>query len=138
MRTITDAQFRVAVAAAVAERGDDFIYPRGTCGWCVPDDGTHSISEAVDVPGAACLYVRTDVDEPACLFGLALTTCGVRPDELRPYEAWAVNDVLPLFIADVSEATQCAAGEAQREQDEGQTWGAALETFRRVAAELDD
>jgi hypothetical protein len=116
---ITDEQFTDALKAVVQERGKDFKYPRGTEGWSEKyGNGTYNTN---------CLYVRTDVEEPACLIGAALHKAGVSLEELRAQEgqsAWAFVETYGIS-GDKANAAQSA----QYVQDDGKTWGEALETF---------
>jgi hypothetical protein len=117
-----DNKFSNALRAAVAERGEGFVYPYGTEGWSPKDpyvDGEAFTSD--------CLYVRTDVDEPACLIGLALHKTGMSLDDLRKHESkssWAFMGELGYSIDIVN-----AASDAQQAQDKGKPWGAALDAF---------
>ena len=76
---VTTDQFTEAMRAAVAERGADWVYPRGERGWA---------------NGIACRYVRSDVIEPACIIGLALHRLGVPLDVLHDNEGESASTVI--------------------------------------------
>ena len=112
---ITRDQFTSAMHAAVAERGQDFVYPKEEPGW--------RLLSQTGIKG--CRYVREDVMEPACLIGVALSKCGVPLTQLRGMENAGAYQVLgALGFADT--VVRSAASEAQQAQDAGGTWGAAL------------
>jgi hypothetical protein len=117
--TDKDRKFIEAMRAAVADRGEDFVYPEGTEGWSPKDfDGLLSTD---------CLYVRTDVDEPACLIGLALHKTGISLDDLRNWEGNGAR--LVMGEKGYTYELTWAAAHAQANQDMGATWGQALDKF---------
>jgi hypothetical protein len=115
---ITEAQFTAAMEEAVQERGEDFTYPLYQPGW--DDNG--------------CRYVRSDVDEPACLIGVALFKCGVSLTNLSGFEGQPATSVLRI-LTDLNDdvwapAFHAAAFSAQRLQDAGRPWGDCLKEYK--------
>ena len=120
---ITDQQFIDALEAAVAERGRDFVYPRGDRRWSkLPDSDEETLVNS-------CLYVKPDGSGAACLIGLALHKAGVPLDYLAQHEGDPAGRV--MVNLGVSWPVRSAAGEAQSSQDLGATWGDALDEFYR-------
>lgn len=114
---VTEEQFTAAMRAAVEERGADYVYPvwdragaddyhdkYGTCKYSTPD-GT-----------------------PACIVGLALSK--IDPALVPPYKHNAGAHDLNVLGAGSDLAY--AAFAAQQEQDDGGTWGSALEQYLYV------
>ena len=118
--TVTEAEFTAAMEAAAAERGPDFVYPKGADGW------------VQDNPDGAdwCVYVRTDVDEPACIIGTALHRLGFPLSRLRCHEGDGSDDILEKLLPDLDEAAVSAAAAAQSAQDRGCTWEYALAAYK--------
>lgn len=104
-KPITVESLTAALREAVAERGEDWVYP----------------SEWRETPLGGCLYFRDG--EPACLFGLALSKHGYTSYDVREYVGIGVflRAYAPEFIE--------AAGKSQILQDEGATWGEALTKY---------
>lgn len=129
-RPITIEAFTAAIEAAVQERGPEFIYPKGEYGWRTligrPAGPSHDVT---------CLYVRTDADEPACIIGAALHQLGYPLAYLRRFEGDDGRDVLRMAIENVDERLVSAARAAQDHQDNGFTWGEALDVYRSVIAD---
>ena len=118
--TVTAEQFTAAMRAAVAERGRDFVYPRGVPGW---RSGPHL--------GNTCMYVRTDVDECGCLIGDAAHRVGVSLDQLREADVreFSAEEMLRVCIPGLPPRIWDAAGLAQTVQDSGRSWGLALDRY---------
>ena len=115
MTTITRENFTAALERAVAERGEDFVYP-----------------EAWMTSANACQYSLRD-GTPACIIGLALSY--IDP-ELVPDSFYfgAVDGVLEdLGVEDG--ALIIAARAAQIRQDRGYTWGRSLDAYKAVLEE---
>jgi len=103
---ITEENFTRAMEEAVRERGEGYCYQE-------------------DYDGPNCKY---QVDgQPACLIGLALDKLGVPYDE--SWEHNGASDVLGRLRA--SGRVMVAAHAAQRFQDIGHPWGAALEAYKK-------
>lgn len=112
---------------AVDEKGPEYVYPQG-------DEG--------------CSYVREG--RPSCMIGVALSRAGVSVDVLRVMDRgdWAdpsgePGDSAILIACEVSaelfgfstdDAAEVAFDQAQRMQDNGGTWGRALEVAREAVA----
>lgn len=112
MIKIDDAAFTAAMRAAVAERGEDYVFPNE---W---KDGA-----------SQCRYVQPDGDGPACLIGVALHRLGVPLDALLDQEGCSASHVVGAVASGVTYAAARAANKAQEAQDIGATWGAALARY---------
>lgn len=114
---ITRASFTAAMEAAVAERGADYVYTY-----------TKNIFNR-------CEYTEED-GAPGCIIGLALAKLGYTGENTRTLAygcgLGAVQALLRLGVHD--ERLRAAAELAQRAQDGGEDWGAALATYHRVLA----
>lgn len=110
---ITRESMRTALEEVVGERGRDFIYQAPL----------EEFAEGVFEHGQ-CLY-RSD-GKPSCLFGHALDRLGVPYNENWEYEE--IGAVLRGLSVDDT-LLQSACREAQEAQDEGRTWGHALDRF---------
>jgi hypothetical protein len=130
-RRITVAEFTAAMEAAVAERGRDFRYPKGREGWRTAKPDRHWPGGTPDV---TCLYVRADVNEPACIIGTALHRLGFSLSELSRHEGDDVRGVLGALLIEPDELLLAAAASAQDRQDAGFSWGLALDTYKGVLA----
>src|SRR5690606_28125878 len=120
---ITDQQFIDALEAAVAERGRDFVYPRGDRRWSkLPDSDEETLVNS-------CPYVKPGGAGAACLSGLALHKAGVPLDCLARREGHPAGRVRGSL--GVSWPVRSAAGGAQSSEDLGATWGDALDEFYR-------
>src|SRR5690606_15167232 len=108
---ITDQQFIDALEAAVAERGRDFVYPRGDRRW---SELTECDQETLV---NCCLCVKPDGSGAGCLIGRALHKAGVP----LGYLAQHVGDPAGRVMVNlgVSWPVRSAAGEAQASQDLG-------------------
>jgi hypothetical protein len=114
-------RFTVAMREVVADRGPNYVYPRGEAGWVEAEDPQEF--------SAGCRYVRADVEEPACLIGVALFKLGVTLDQLREAEGQTGGAVVFHFFPDAPLVLLVAIDRAQSYQDEGKTWGEALEAY---------
>jgi hypothetical protein len=100
----TEEAFTAAMRAAVAERGEDYVYPR-------------------EERGYACVY--TFNGEPDCLIGLALFKMGVPITFLQDCDG--MNNALGVLLdLGFSRYVADAADWAQSLQDKGHTWGESL------------
>lgn len=115
---ITNEEFIRAMREAVAQRGKDWVYPKGQKGWVVQSSYTDDDS---------CVYVRTDEDSCGCLIGQALHLAGVELQWLRAREGLSAYAVLRDLH--LSEGVAAAAWDAQIDQDMGKAWGEVLATF---------
>lgn len=77
-------------------------------------------------PGDNGVHLR-----PSCLIGAALAELDVTVGQLYDCEGQSAGNVLDKFFQ-VTTAVRNAATAAQREQDTGETWGAALDAYDRV------
>lgn len=119
MTKITIENFTAAMRAAVEERGSDYTYPEFNKE--VGEDDYHSIS-------GTCQY-STPNGEPACIIGLALSK--IDPELVPKYGV--IGDAGNLMLSlGAGAKLSTAAEEAQERQDEGATWGEALEGFETV------
>lgn len=113
---ITKAKALELLEAAVAERGADYVYPRTF-------DGT----------GPSCVYVRGG--KPACLVGLAMTKAGVPIEQLAGWDTRFESDAHSVLVDDGLAAVDVAEmlAAAQSVQDDGGTWGEALDAAKDFA-----
>lgn len=109
---VTEAQVRQALAEAVAEKGDDYVY-------------TNPEGESAKGSAASCYYVHGDV--PGCLVGNALHRLGVPLWALEARELRGAYSVAKEVI-DVTDdrGTYTMLGSVQDAQDNGAMWGDAL------------
>lgn len=107
----------------VAEYGEDHVYADPTG---VQADAGSS---------AFCKYVDEDNERPSCLVGHVLFRAGVTISQLLDMdnsEDPAIGDVETDAFT-MSPAARAVLRAAQRAQDCGSTWGAALAAAQRVA-----
>ena len=119
---ITRENFTAAMRAAVAERGEDWVYPAE--GSELAEQGWRSEE------GQECVYVLPD-GSPACLIGLALYK--IDPALVEGLEG-DVATALRLFqrLGVEDGRLYGAAQDAQDAQDSGVTWGNALKIYERA------
>lgn len=113
---ITEEQFTQAMRDAVAERGEDWVYPQ------LPNDDSDRTDDWHEV--GSCIYVHAD-GTPACLIGLALSK--IDP-ALLPTRA-EVEPACNFLVGVVPESVRYAAQAAQNAQDCGEPWGEALRSY---------
>lgn len=124
---ITRENFTAAMRAAVAERGEDFVYP--AVGSELAEQGWRTEE------WEACVYVLPD-GSPACLIGLALYK--IDPGILTHAEPQSDDAGRVMGRAGVQDGTLLlAAGRAQSAQDRGVPWGEALSEYERVLSAED-
>lgn len=127
MTTITVRQFTEAMRAAVAERGEDWVYPAND--QVAYDTGWRNSS-------GMCQYTTLD-GNPGCIIGLVLHK--IDPSIVPAYDTWAgATPILRGF--GLPDSVLIAAECAQVAQDNGKNWGEALARYeqeleeRRLAA----
>lgn len=81
--------------------------------------------------GAACYYAHTDPEAgdvltPGCVVGAALHRLGVPLETLREYESMNAWYVLRHLAPGTTDVGRNFASDVQGNQDDGETWGAAL------------
>ena len=117
MIQITEESFVSALRAAVAEKGEDYVYTN-------PDG-----REAGDDGEATCHYVHGD--QPGCLVGNVLHRLGVPLSVLELHEGGAAYEVMGRIREsgqlDFDLGVRGAAEMAQNRQDAGYSWGYAME-----------
>lgn len=118
---ITRENFTAAITKAVEARGQDYHYPFEE----------KLFSEQGPEFGASCQYKRED-GSPSCIIGYALHL--INP-ELVPErgEPIAASDLLNR-LGVVDSYLMKAAEAAQYDQDNGTSWGRALQTFNLTLA----
>lgn len=135
MTIITIENFTAALEKAVADRGEDYIYPEKTENPAYGNSKVYDqyLADDYHVKGGQCVY-STPNGEPACLIGVALHNLGLQVPEYgfvggasevllnEPYE---LEEGITYLIADAADA-------AQGRQDNGETWGVALQTFKEA------
>ena len=118
---ITRENFTAAMRAAVAERGEDFVYPA---------EGSELTEQGWRSERGTCVYVLPD-GSPACLIGLALYK--IDPGLLTYVESQFENASRVMGRAGVQDGMLLlAADRAQGEQDDGAPWGDALSEYERA------
>lgn len=117
MRKVTEAEFTAAMEAAVAERGEDYVYPKDNPDFWHPHDKT-------------CVY-QTPTGEPACLIGLAMDKLGLDTPGYIETEETAYMMMNTHHEAEFPDNVKRAAEAAQYAQDRENTWGEALEMYRQ-------
>lgn len=126
-KEITVEEFTAAMEAAVEERGRDYIYPPAVerdmdsdyeVGPIYYDDEYH-------YGDGGCVY-QTAEGVPACIIGVVLDKLGL---DVPAYGA--MNDARVVLEARTTLPSYVlrAARQAQNEQDHGQPWGQALDTY---------
>lgn len=122
MKTFTLDDFTAAMEKAVADRGNDYVYPREKPGW---------------LHEKQCVYSTQD-GEPACIIGQALYN--IDPSLMPDYEESQQEDAGAEYILESrrehfsgSEADfgllLRSAHKAQVSQDNGDSWGRALSWY---------
>lgn len=114
---ITEAEFTAAMEAAVAERGENYVYK-------APLDGD-------------CVYVDQD-GNPSCLIGAAIAK--IDPSLLPEWGDFANDGGAAATFGHVlsTHRLALAADQAQNTQDGGGTWGDALENYKWTLAHVND
>lgn len=121
---ITRENFTAAMRAAVAERGEDWVYPA---------EGSELAEQGWRSEEGTCVYVLPD-GSPACLIGLALYK--IDPALVEGLEGENASAFRLLHRLGVEDGGVCrAARKAQRTQDGGGTWGNALKIYERAMNE---
>jgi len=116
---LTDAEVLDTLEAIVAEKGEDYVYPlsemkNGSCQYQTYDEATGD-------------WVATG---PSCLIGhLIIQAKLMDPEDLMMHEGAAAADLLVGYMSDKA-VRACA--EAQKAQDDWDTWGVALSEARTV------
>lgn len=99
---------------AVAERGEDFIYP---------DQSDADSPWRLHAEAGVCRYARADTGEPACIVGLVLSYIGLfdvaKANEGKGIYQFGVE--LPITAGGLRMLQR-----AQGTQDSGASWGVAL------------
>lgn len=121
LKDVTEDQYLQAIHDAVAERGENWVYPFGKEGWRIGDSEN------------SCRYVRSDKPEPACIVGEVLHRVGVPLGDLSQHEGRAASVTLPtLGMPGSMKAVLDALDDAQTSQDLGSSWGQALVRFNET------
>ena len=108
--------YRSEMHKAVHQKGSDFVYKKPV------QNGTVGV----------CVYVEnrgTPEETPSCIHGHVLTALGYEIHEDREHKS-IMHVLLEMGVTD--EGLLVAAGASQAVQDEGKTWGQALDTFNKT------
>jgi hypothetical protein len=128
------ASVRTALASALAEKGEDYVYERPEI-LQYDDDEDRWFKSKSD----GCVYLEPVFDEddtitgyvPSCLWGHVLLTLGITKEELLEHEDECIDwDGMPVPWS--SALISAAASEAQDIQDGGGTWSRAVKAFEDV------
>lgn len=132
------ASVRLALAAAVAEKGEDYVYEKPQV--LRYDDVT---DEWYKDEADGCLYLAPvfDADDkvtdyvPSCIWGHALLTLGMDAEVLLEH-----NEEFGIGAPDMprpwtDKLITEAARDAQFAQDSGRPWGEAVKAFERTIKE---
>jgi hypothetical protein len=95
---------------AVQEKGADYAMPKD-------EDG--------DVVG--CVYFDEETKEPSCLVGHALAYDGFTYEDLGVNNGRGITYVGDELYSRIAQRTRRLLSHAQDDQDNGATWGSALE-----------
>lgn len=121
--TVIDAETAIRMLEEQVAGHEDFVYSPPT---------KNSLDEPI------CLYVHDDT--PSCLVGRVLHAAGVTLEELAVLDEQALSAIAlglePFSSVEVTVSGASVLANAQRAQDGGETWGAALEQARRTLAWL--
>lgn len=118
------AAVREQLRLALAKKGEEYVYEFPPV-WEYDDADRLMLVETGE-----CQYVRDDLPEgpaPSCLWGHVLVGMGVSIESLRVCEGTRIDEVSVTPWAD--DLIDRAARESQRRQDNGETWGAAVQAF---------
>lgn len=124
--------------AAVERKGEDFIYNPGGNAGCSYSAETNRSSRVDDGP----LYDENDKPNPGCLVGHVLYDLGVNLKSVHSgslysiighYENQKNNPLLADPNIQFTPAAVAAMGAAQTSQDNGTTWGRALEVAKSAS-----
>lgn len=137
--TDDDRKFIDAMHEAVAERGEDWVYPLPERD---PDARNGIVADGWHVPNSTTCVYMTDEGDPACLIGLALYK--INPDLVPNYDASSSGDDMDAWSVlvcigeegslNLSGRIVSAANTAQRAQDDGAPWGEAIRKFDEAVA----
>lgn len=116
---ITEEQFTAAMEAAVAERGEDYVYP--------PQE-EEGFADDYHTIGGTCLY-SDESGKPLCIIGVALSK--IDPALVPTHGSTEGASSLLSKMVD-SFAVRVAAQNAQDAQDDGKPWGEALKQYKSV------
>lgn len=112
------------IAQAVAERGEDYVYPFSQDGWTYGNDRETCLYFVPDENGES-FEPRGETFTPGCIVGLALSYVGLQPDDLTEARGiWAAREDPESNLT--LEAVR-VLGIAQDVQDQHETWGKALQ-----------
>lgn len=111
-KLLTTTETLALLNRAVAEKGEDYRYPKGFAPFSTDDN--------------LCLYRRTDTLQPACIVGHVLSYL----DVLDEAEEGTAADDLGVVRSLFDSRSQNLLTYVQNHQDEGITWGEAVERSR--------
>jgi len=124
--TENDKKVIRGIAVVVAERGADFVYPRPgeATPETTPEDWHPVLLSGAYGPG--CFNLKLD-GSGACIIGALAVNQGLMTNRESSANADAAN-------WNASSAVTFAMQDAQKKQDDGATWGEALEAFDATLA----
>lgn len=115
---ITAEEARTLLVRAVEEKGADYVYP-------------HVDADDPEYHGP-CLYIRHGL--PDCIIGHVLYYLDVPTYAIRECEGGGAATTVKRFFPDTDAYVLNALDTAQSSQDQGETWGQALEAFDKAVA----
>lgn len=118
---LTYARALVLLREVIAEKGEDYVYPRRDA---------RDVGHGVVV---TCFYA--EYDQPSCIVGHVLHRAGVPLDQMAVIEGLTpVDDAArPWFAEHADDDARRLLNEVQANQDEQHSWGESL----RLALELE-
>ena len=116
MKKITEAEFTEALEAVVKERGEDYMYP-------TKEENPEYWN------GGSCRYAVKG--EPACIIGAVIAHLGGDVTKIR-FQSAAPRDAVREAGLELPDQLSLSTpmDYAQAAQDQGNTWGLALERYR--------
>jgi hypothetical protein len=114
METLTYDEVVELLERAVAERGEDYVYPKEDM---CPEFALNSV----------CQYFVGS--RPSCIIGQVLAYKGITAEQVTEFEGRGGPAVVQRFF-DIDDSTQVLIYEVQSRQDDGLPWGEALANAR--------
>lgn len=130
----TPEKVNAALDEALKEKGEDYIYPRVVK--TMPEGEVAEkpfFPDQPDAPwGTTCLYVHDEEEGqiPGCIVGNVMHRLGVPLEDLKKVEGDNAHGLIGQLQIPVNQHVTRLLNRAQASQDEGQTWGKAVQAAR--------